>query len=273
MKTNLITLLALLFFIGCNQTKSSSEIKTGNTETENDTNESVLTDIVLSETETLENSGVYLEEIKFPIAYIWEYNWKYNEEYQDYEDSEGEMWAYYHPELKYWLFTREQSYGIYGDMYDWVLVKPDGTCLFQTQSEFGDKKEFFELKIDMFIPDNLDDSYSPTGKEEKFVYELFNNLTFNGIEYLKTYEKTSEETYVYLADTDINLSPVYNFNALQNQTEIKLPLYFQTDLPTNKVLLRETTDAYYGSGKIELKWITHTEYYIYITEEPLEIYE
>ncbi len=214
-----------------------------------------------------------IDEIKFPIAYIWEYKWEYNEEYSDYDDNEGQMWAYYEPELKYWLFTREQSYGILGDLYDWVLIKPDGTCLFQTQDEFEDKKVFFELKIDLYKTDILDDTYTPTGKNEKFVYELYNNLTFEGKEYQKSYLKTSEECYVYLADTDIDLSPIYSFNALQNQTEIRLPIYFQTDLPPNKILLRETTDAYYGQGVTELKWITLTEYYIYITDEPMEIFE
>lgn len=257
----LLFLTILIGLFGCDYGKSSSE------KSEEETS-AILPDV--EDTAVSENPISKETEIKFTVAFIWEYRWEYEDEYKDYEDEaiadSGEMWAFYHPELKYWLLTRDDSYGGYGAMHEWVLCKPDGTYQILSIDEFGNKSTTTE-KIEYQSPEKLGELYSATGKEKIFEYELFDNVKFKGREYRKTFLKTSDETLVYLADSDIDFAPIHNFNELQDRMEIRLPFYFPHDLPANKIMLMETTDAPYGKGKVELKWITPTEYYIYPQSE------
>lgn len=218
-------------------------------------------------TDHLPNTEVDVSnEIKFTIVYIWKYEWEYNEGYEDYQDdaieNKGEVWAFYEPNLQYWLFSKESSFGIYGEMNDWVLCKPDGTYILRSTDEHGNKT-LTAINIEYQTPDTLDENYTPTGKTGSYVYELFNNTTFTGTEYKRTFEKTSDETLVYLADSDINFAPVYNFNELNRNMEIKLPFHFPYELPANKLMLEEITDMSYGKGRVVLQSISPTEYYIY----------
>lgn len=257
----LFTLIPAIILFSCTQNKSTDS-------NENETDSLFLNEI--EESPFLMDDHVsevdVSNEIKFPIAYIWNYEWEYTDEYQDYEDdaidNEGEVWAFYEPIRQYWLFSRESSFGVLGAMNEWVLCKPDGTYIFQEIDEHG-KRSLSEVKIEYQTPDKLTKHYTPTGRTKKYEYAMFNNITFVGKEYIKTYEKTSDETTVYLVDSDINFAPIYNFNELDRFMEIRLPFYFPYELPANKLLLEEITDMPYGKGKVVLQHITPTEYYIY----------
>ncbi len=179
---------------------------------------------------------------------------------------EGEMWAYYEPELKYWLFTREDSYGHYGEMFDWVLCKPDGTYIIQATDEFGEKSRFTR-KIEFLKNEKLPLSFSPAGNDTLFKFGDFLISELEAKKYKKVYPRSSEDTFIYIGDiddiNDIDLTPVYYFNELSKTTEIRLPVNFPPDMPGNKLMLGERTYAAWGIVKTNLKWITPTEYYIY----------
>lgn len=258
-KTFLFSFYILFILSSCYQSNSSVSNKTVESAETNEMDELYMDEFHVQEVEVS-------NEIKFTLAYIWDYEWEYGEEYEAYQDdaidNNGEVWAFYEPELQYWLLSKESSFGIWGEMNDWVLCKPDGTYILQSVDEHG-KKSLTEVKIEFQTPEELNEHYTPTGKTKTFVYELFDNITFIGKEYRKTFEKTSDETFVYLADSEINFAPIYNFNELNKNMEIRLPFYFPYELPANKLMLEETTDLPYGKGKVVLRSITPTEYYIY----------
>lgn len=196
--------------------------------------------------------------IIFPIAFIWEYTTEWLEE--DEYGREGELWAYYHPDLKYWLFTRD-TYGVSAEMFDWMLVKPDGTALLRSSDEFG-KSETEEIKLDFNQDKSIFEVYKPNSKTKTYNQ---NDLGFPPIEgkgYSVTYEKTNDKSEYFMAETDIDFAPLHNFRLLNDHTEAYIHVPFSSEIPDNYLLLESQLDTPYGRLASKLKSISQTYYEI-----------
>lgn len=199
-------------------------------------------------------------EFNFTQAWVWEFKNELISENQ--AGHQGEVVVYFNPQNNYWLFTNE-AFGISGEMLDWVVGKPDGTYSTLSTDEFG-KKNLTKEKIEFNHYSELPSEWIFTGNE-KFFNE--NDLGFpklKGEEFYMKYLKTNEITEVYLTDHPIDFSALYHFNQLNS--EAKLPFHFPINLPKNKLVLQEITIS--GNQKIlyKLKYISHTEYFVNLSE-------
>lgn len=192
-------------------------------------------------------------EIKFDQMWVWEYE---NEQIPENEPGrQGEMVVYFHPDLNYWLFTFE-AYGTSGEMFEWILGKPDGTYIFSVSDEFEHK---FETQKIEFYTAGLD--LKPAGAFKNFrdYYKNFPEIKSEKFE--MDYLKTNDKTEMYLADYEADFRPLYFFNLLD--CEAKLPVHFPVGLHSNQLVVEENTVS--GNGKkihYRLKDISHTEYFI-----------
>jgi hypothetical protein len=198
------------------------------------------------------------KELKFMQAWIWEYENTALEEGEF--GRKGEFWAYYHEELNYWLLTAE-SYGITGEMFNWILAKPDGTYIIDFTDEFG-KNSRLEHKLDFDIPNEIPIHYKSTGNSKFFNED--DTIGFpkaKGFEYDTKYEMTSDQTKTFIgAFENVNFTPLFWFNRLDS--DAKLPVHFPLDLPSKYGVFEEITKMSVGKYHLVLKNISNTEYYI-----------
>jgi len=189
--------------------------------------------------------------IKFIQAWVWEY-W-------DTTGKSQEMVVYYEPVRNYWLFNFE-AYGTSGEMIHWVLGKPDGSYIFNASDEFGTMK-LDTQRLDIQVVNRLPKYYRPTGKIQRFGDSTYEFPLITGRQYLLEYEKTTEQSWIYLSAVKANLLPVYYFNRLKS--DAKLPIRFDQQLPAGTLFLSEELESASGSKTIfRFKYISHTEYYI-----------
>lgn len=199
-------------------------------------------------------------ELNFTQAWAWEFK---NELISKNEPGhQGEMVVYFHPELNYWLFNLE-SYGNSGEMLDWVIGKPDGTYLTLSTDEFG-KKNLTEEKIEFNEESELPSEWISTGNEKYFNENDLGFPKLKGEEFYMKYLKTNEITEVYLTDYPIDFLPLYHFNQLNS--EAKLLFHFPINLPKNKLVLEEITTSANQKIQYKLKYISHTEYFVNLSE-------
>ncbi len=195
-------------------------------------------------------------ELNFTQAWVWEYK----AELKSVEEPEhqGEMVVYFNPEKNYWLFNFE-SYGMSGEMIEFVIGKPDGTFIIISVDEFG-KRSLTEEKIEFIRHSELPSEWIATGGQKYFNENDLGFPKLKAEEFYMKYLKTNEITEVFMADYPINFLPLYYFNQLNS--EAKLPLHFPTNLPSDKVVLEENTTSYRGKTTYKLKSISHTEYFV-----------
>ena len=117
--------------------------------------------------------------IKFTQAWVWGYE---NELVQKSEPGhKGEIVIYFEPKQNYWLFTTE-AYGTSGEMYNWIIGKPDGTYWLCDTDEFG-KKTITKQRLQFSLTKLLPKHYKPLGKRKIFNE---NKLGFSKIEGKRT---------------------------------------------------------------------------------------
>lgn len=194
--------------------------------------------------------------IKFTQAWIWEY--ENNTIAQNEPGHKGEMVVYFDPKNSYWLFTTE-AYGNSGEMYDWIIGKPDGTYLLCASDEFG-KKTIAEQKLKFPSNKTLPRHYKPTKNKKVFNQNKLGFPKIEGKEFTVNYTKTNDKTSVFIGDYKTNFLPLYFFNQLN--TEAKLPVFFPVDFPVGKLLLEENSKVNRAEIRLRLKEISHTEYFI-----------
>lgn len=195
-------------------------------------------------------------EINFTQAWVWEYK---NELIPENEfGHQGEMVVYFHPELQYWLFTVE-AYGVSGEMFDWILAKPDGTYLIKAKDEFG-KSIRWEEKLEFKEVKHIPEYYFETGETKIFNQNDLGYEPILGKEFKMKYEKTEDETCIHLAEFPINFDPIYFFNQLN--LEAKIPVDFPNNLPGNQLVLEDKTQLANGQIRYKLNEISNTEYFV-----------
>ncbi|MGF1925864.1 MAG: hypothetical protein ACQUHE_16945 [Bacteroidia bacterium] len=194
--------------------------------------------------------------IKFTQAWVWEYKNNFVPESEP--RNKGEMVMYYEPKLNYWLFTAE-AYGTSGEMYNWVLGKPDGTYVLCETDEFG-KQTVSQQKLKFPLNKTLGPQYRPLGNKKVFNQNRLGLPKIEGIEFKVVYGKTNEHSSIFVGDVGANFLPLYFFNRLN--IEAKLPFQFPIDFPKNKLLLQEVSTASKVKLQLTFKEISYTEYYI-----------
>lgn len=235
MKTNILWIILSFIIASCGQSQTNSVKE--------------FTDNKIS------NSS---KELKFMQAWIWEYENTALEEGEF--GRKGEFWAYYHEELDFWLLTAE-SYGITGEMFNWILAKPDGTYIIDITDEFG-KTSRLEHKLDFDIPSEIPSHYTSTGKSKFFNED--ESLGFQkaqGFEYEIKYEMTSDRTKTFIGTYEnVNFTPLFWFNRLDS--DAKIPVHFPIDLPSKYAVFEEVSKMSVGEYRLVLKNISNTEYFI-----------
>ena len=199
-------------------------------------------------------------EINFTQAWVWEYK---NELIPGNEiGHQAELVVYFHPELHYWLFTVE-AFGVSGEMLDWIIAKPDGTYLVKGKDEFGNEV-IWEERIEFSEESGISEAYRETGNSKIYNQNALGFEPILGKEYSVQFEKTEEESCFYLAESDLDFSPIYFFNQLN--LEVKIPVHFPNNLPQNQLILEEETQTPNGRIQTKLKWISNTEYFVYLNQ-------
>lgn len=202
-------------------------------------------------------------ELKFTQAWVWEYE---NELIAVGEpERQGEMVVYFNPDLNYWLFNFE-SYGNSGEMFEWILGKPDGTYLIYGKDEFG-KTVWMHKELEFIQNENLPEYYKKNQNQK--VFNDFPDLGFEkitGAEFQMNYEKTEGKSVFYLTEFDADFSAVYHFNQLN--LEAKIPFHFPIDLPKNQLVLEMNyvNKENLIQSKVKFKYISQTEYFIQLPE-------
>ena len=202
-------------------------------------------------TQTISNT-----ELKFTQAWVWEYENELIAKNQ--AGRQGEMVVYFNPELNYWLFNFE-AYGASGEMFEWILGKPDGTYIFSVNDEFKtyqtqQKIEFDTTQLDL----------KPTAKFKYFKYFTIDFEPIKAEIFELNYLKTNDKTEISLANFEADFTALYHFNQLDS--EVKLPIQFLTSLNPNQLIAEENSVVSEKRIRYKLIDVSHTEYYIQLND-------
>lgn len=218
-----------------------------------------------------------LTEIKFPLVFIWEYT--NNLLPEDQTGHKGEFWAYYNPETQYWAFMDDSLTGASGMMYDWVLMKPDGTVVLQAKPEFENEEPQQETrKIEYVKVDKIPAEMQSSGEKIKINFKNF-HAELDAEEFAWQGKNFKGRGIVFLSDSkidftvepekpvEVDYTPVYNFWQLK-ESELEFPIEFTGDipLPGNRLMCGLLLMTSQGSLKAELKDISWTDTYIYLKD-------
>ncbi|SFH12467.1 hypothetical protein [Pedobacter insulae] len=194
--------------------------------------------------------------MNFSQAWVWEYK---NEMIPAGEPGyQGELVVYFNPTTNYWLFTPE-AYGTSGEMYNWIIGKPDGSYLLSAMGEF-EQTTRIRKKLAFPLVKSLPKYYKPTGRKKIFNKNDLGFSKIEGAEFNMKYLKTVESSNVFVGDYPVNFLPIYYFNRLK--LEAKLPALFPVNLPRNKLLLEESSVINGKKIYVTFKEISHTNYFI-----------
>lgn len=189
-----------------------------------------------------ESEGITQNSTDGSYNFTQEWKWTYINNHEDEMEfgHKGDFSAYYNPQTKYWLFTKD-AYERTGDMVNWVLGKPDGTYVFSFMGEFqGEEPTYDVMQTEVHPqPKTLNEFYKSTGKSAIFNDNNWGFDKIKGQEYKRTYMKTNDFNLVYLADYDADFTALYYFNELGSETYF--PVHFDIDLPKNKAVLSDKT--------------------------------
>ena len=199
--------------------------------------------------------------IKFTQAWVWEY--ENNLIAENEPGHKGEIVVYFEPKQNYWLFTTE-AFGNSGEMYNWIIGKPDGTYVLNASDEFGKTNLMIE-KLKFSSNKKIPSHYRPLSNKKMFNENKLGFPKIIGQKYKVDYEKTTAQSDVYIGDHKVDFSPLYYFNLLN--IEAKIPFSFPFDLPKNKLLLED--ESINSNAKISLvfKEISNTEYFVEINDK------
>ncbi|TJZ61493.1 hypothetical protein FAZ15_09895 [Sphingobacterium olei] len=194
--------------------------------------------------------------MQFTQAWVWDYE---NELVPKNEPGhKGEIVIYFEPKKNYWLFTPE-AYGTSGEMYNWIIGKPDGTYWLCDTDEFG-KKTITKQRVQFALNKVLPKHYKPLVNRKFFNQNKLGFAKIEGIEFKVDYTKTDNSSSVFISDFKADFFPIYFFNCLN--IEAKLPFNFPVDFPNSKLLLQEVSTINKAKLQLTFKEISHTEYFI-----------
>ena len=150
----------------------------------------------------------------------------------------------YHDDNSGALLLTPEAYGISDEMSVWILALPTGEYITAYHDAEG-RKGLLRDTVQLPGPDETFTSqFRPAGNERMFGENRYGWPTLRGYAYRGGYEKTSEQTEVWLADTAVNLSLLAGFN--RRNADARLPLHFMEGIPEGRVEVASHTVS--GSG-------------------------
>lgn len=191
----------------------------------------------------------------FSEVWVWEYN---------NGAEQGEMAIYRDPKSGHWLFTKE-AFGGTDEMTIWFIGKPDGSYI----SAYQDAETSSKPKLSYHSTDFPDIKTIPRYWKAQKKSKQFGDINMGFPPYTATahqrnYEGSTDKTLAYLCKTNINFQAIYQFNYLN--IDAKLPIYFPSQLPNNILVADESTTMPYGNYTYTLKYVSHTEYHIDLSD-------
>ena len=161
----------------------------------------------------LETKSIPKKEIKkITYNFTQEWTWMYkNDHIEEMEiGHKGEMSLYYDPDSQNWLFN-SKSFGGSGEMFKWLIGKPDGTYLSLSLPFEGEESTYDFWDAHLYPPyvTKLNEFYKTTGNSKTFNDNDWGFEKMDAKEYKRSYPKTNDFNMVYLADTEANFTAVY----------------------------------------------------------------
>jgi len=221
-------------------------------------NDTISNDIEEHYTDPDDLKGV--TEIHFTELWIWDY---LNE-----EGEWDEMWVFREPELNYWLFERQTSFGMSSEMCEWVLAKPNGEYILSYQPAEMNTPNSLEIqKLEFYDESGFPEFWEPTGEVKTFGDTIHGWDSYEGEKYEVHFKGQPDPSIYYLGTTDIDMRALYHFNDLEG--DIRLPIFFPIDLPKNTIILNEDTTMEYYNMKVSYRFnsTSPNSYYVYIPDD------
>lgn len=165
---------------------------------------------------------------------------------EDPSNRSGEMSIYLDEKTGTFLFTQE-SYGVSGEMVDFVIGDQEGNYIFGYTDEHG-KKLRETIQVNKYIADSIFiDSLFQRYFSITSATKYFGNNTYGwpikkGDEYQVNFEKTNEKSFVYLTKDVFSFLPVYHFNALESETKLPFNIDYSNTIPKNYSVLGQRYD-------------------------------
>ncbi len=190
----------------------------------------------------------------------------HNDFEEDPDKRSGDMSIYLDEKTGTFLFTRE-SYGITGEMVDFVIADQAGNYTFGYTDEHG-KKLRETIQANRFIAEEstvdsvFQQFFTKTGNTKSFGVNTYGWPIKNGEEYRLTFEKTNDTSYVYIAKNIFSFLPVYQFNSLESETKLPFNMDYSNTLPKKYNVLGQR--YHHGSNEVSFELISNspTEYFI-----------
>lgn len=258
-----IALVALGYFLAQEKTDSTEEAITeivdtlGLEETEMIQSNEIEEEILFNDFEEALPTNSMEDESLLYFSEVWEWD------YVDADGNEGSFQVFREPNLNYWLI-HEGSLNV--PMIEWFLLKPNGEVITAyIEAEFDSKPQLDIEQWDYEKFDQIRDDYTVTGEYKDFGDPQFGYPIFNAQAYELSIATYIEPSKVYLADTDADMTSLYQFNNVYFNSDAKLPFDFPPALPGNKVALSQT--VHYGgrapySYSYKFKYITPAVFYV-----------
>lgn len=206
--------------------------------------------------DTLANNAVYTTDLVGSLAdertpardrYVFRHSWHwtyYNTWIPEGESGHTGEVTVYHDDSSGALLLTPEAYGISDEMSVWILALPTGEYITAYCDAEG-RKGLMRDTVQLAEPDeSFATQFRPAGSKKIFGENTYGWPTLRGYAYRGGYEKTSEQTEIWLADTAVNLSPLAGFN--RRNAEARLPLHFMAGIPEGRVEVAAHTVS--GSG-------------------------
>ena len=155
------------------------------------------------------------------------------------DKKKGEVVVYVDPVTGTMCFKRENSYGLTGKNFDFIIAFQDGTYIYCGADEAGKKMKIVE-KVEEVKPDaetlkqqkeDFNTYCAPTGNKRK-------DFGWESIEYELSYARSEEKDKLWLTTTPFGIYPLYGFELIENVAS--LPVSFDyTYIFGNRQLLTE----------------------------------
>lgn len=166
---------------------------------------------------------------------------------------QGKITVYYNPKTKNWLMNRD-TYGFLGEMFVWVIARPDETYLYSTSSAHFNEENSIEVKAVNWGTTNTLPSYlNKTGELKKFDAPASPSGFLTGEKYVFSGESMAESNVLYINQIkEMNFAPLFKLGS-NFSGEPRLPYSFPEYLPSDFVVLKEETVFVGNQGKAYVK--------------------
>ncbi len=196
------------------------------------------------------------------LNFMQAWTWKYKDESIDKMEigHQGTITAYYNPKTKNWLMNRD-TYGFLGEMFIWIIARPDSTYLYSTSSPHpGEGGDLAILQADWTTSSNLPPYLDKT--EELKLFRGLNSPTgiLLGEKYIFTGSSMAESNELYLKRMEgMSFTPLFKLGS-NFSGEPRLPYSIPEYLPSDLAILEEEVIYAGNQGKayIQLESVKDT---------------